>query len=934
MNLVKLEILAKDEKVFKGSFDIYAIDRDDNKKEAAKDVSIKSLYTLDLPKDTVSVSLVASPGSVFYGQGFDAKDIDKNKIIVRVYSNFKDEKSKGILEDEMKNNSVESIASGSGVTSIQKAKDRLYLQPVDRDYKIGKEVVELQPAYHVGAEVTFKIKAWLGNLYDGDKNDIVRIVDLLPEFTEYVENSVKLNKDDRKIVKNKEPKVIENYKGTGKTALIWEFGPLENNTGKLIKGFMHTNYYNIDFNYKIKINKGANGELQNAAYLGFEGETKRTPVSKTSSEDIVDANGNGDSTDKVSKGVVRFKVAPPQELIGVKYVRGSEDTNYISSSGHASAEVNGNGVYKLRLQNTNSIDYDQAILVDVLPHKGDYTLSSAATSGQEVENRNSDFEVKITGPVKFVDPFNENAVDLTNRAERFDVFYSYDRPQSRNDVGNYSFGKAIWKTEADIGQNWDKIKAIKIQLKEGAVIKKDSYDDFYVEFNMPGNQNLTEANQIRNSFAFSTYPSVDSLNESNIVKLKPIIYKVSGINWEDKDKDGTYTEGEKLLENTKVRLMKVNEDGSYEVAKDIEGKEYIATTDESGRYEFNVYNKGKYFVEMIRPDNYETTKNVENSDKGNHMSDNLDEENNNEYINSSSKEFDLNKNHKEKIVNGGWLKTSSPWTPITPPKTDIKVKKIWQDKDGKVIESPEEKIEVELFRDGKTTTKKLTLNAENNWSGEFKDLEVVEKLDSEKAYEYTVKEVGEENGSIKLEDKWFNVSYEGSMKDGFTITNKESKVWTPMEVPTREVKVKKEFTNFDGDKIGTPVDSIQVELYKDGEATGIKLTLSEENNWSGVFEKLPVYESLENPTAFKYTVKEVGEENGSVKLEGKWFNVSYEGSMKDGFTITNTHTPNEKPKLPRTGARMNTGIFVGALLVASGALFLLRRKRKEDEAIL
>ena len=906
MNLVKLEIPAKNQEIFKGSFDIYAINRDGNKQEVAKNISIDKDYTVDLPEDTISVLLVATPGSIFYGQGFDAKDEDKNKIIVRVYSNFKDENPKGVLEDEIKYNSTESKASGLGVTSKQEARDHLYLQPVDRNYKIGKEVVNQLPVYHVGTDVTFKIKAWLGNLYVGDKNNVVRIVDLLPDFTEYVENSVEIEHDNRKIVKNKEPKVVENYMGMGKTALIWEFGPLENNTDQPIQGLMDSNFYNLEFDYKIKIKKGAIGKLQNDAYLGFEGETTRTPVANTSSDDIVDANGNKDTTDKVSKSSSEFTVAPPKELVGMKFVRGSEDTNYISSSGHATSEINGGGVYKLRLQNTNSIDYEHATLIDVLPYVGDYTLSSAATSGYETEYRKSDFQVKLSGPVKFVEPFKEGEVDSDNTQGRFDVFYSFNRPQSENSIGDFSFGTGAWKTEQEIGTSWDRVKAIKIELKKGEVIKADCFDDFYVEFKMPGDQSLTEDKQINNSFAFSTSPSANSLNESNIVKLKPIMYKVSGISWEDKDQDGTYTEGEKLLANTKVKLMKINEDGSFEVAKDTEGKEYVTTTDENGHYEFNVYNKGKYFVEMIRPDNYNTTKNVEDSDKGNHMTDNLDEENNNSYINSSSKEFDLNKNHKEQIINGGWLKTSSPWTPITPPKEDIKVEKIWQGKDGKEISAPVDKIEVELYRDGEKTDKKLELNKSNNWSGEFKDLDVQASLNAKEAYKYTIKEVGEKDNKLTIDDSKYQVTYGGTEEKGFKITNKleeTSSPWTPITPPKEDIKVEKIWQGKDGKEMSAPVDKIEVELYRDGEKTDKKLELNASNNWSGEFKDLDVVEKLDSEKAYEYSVKEVGEKEGNIKLSDSKYKVSYDGSMEKGFKITNKLEETSNPWTPITPSK-------------------------------
>ena len=55
------------------------------------------------------------------------------------------------------------------------------------------------------------------------------------------------------------------------------------------------------------------------------------------------------------------------------------------------------------------------------------------------------------------------------------------------------------------------------------------------------------------------------------------------------------------------------------------------------------------------------------------------------------------------------------------------------------IEAPVDSIVVELYRDGDKTDKKLELNKDNNWTVVFKDLDVVEKVDSEKSYEYTVK---------------------------------------------------------------------------------------------------------------------------------------------------------------------------------------------------
>ena len=278
-------------------------------------------------------------------------------------------------------------------------------------------------------------------------------------------------------------------------------------------------------------------------------------------------------------------------------------------------------------------------------------------------------------------------------------------------------------------------------------------------------------------------------------------------------------------------------------------------------------------------------------------------------------------------------KEKMPWTPMIPPTRDIKVTKEWKDIKGNIIEAPVEKIEVELYKDGVATGKKVELTKANNWTATFEKLEVADKLGSTNYYQYTVKEVGESGSAIQLNNKWYGVAYAGTMKDGFTIINKEKMPWTPMIPPTRDIKVTKEWKDIKGNIIEAPVEKIEVELYKDGVATGKKVELTKANNWTATFEKLEVADKLGSTNYYQYTVKEVGESENAIKFGSNSYNVSYSGSMKDGFTIINRKGEIPKPlnpstKLPKTGSTSDLSLYTYCILTSVTLLGLIVYRRK------
>ncbi len=226
--------------------------------------------------------------------------------------------------------------------------------------------------------------------------------------------------------------------------------------------------------------------------------------------------------------------------------------------------------------------------------------------------------------------------------------------------------------------------------------------------------------------------------------------------------------------------------------------------------------------------------------------------------------------------------------------TNIQVEKVWKDSNNKIITAPQS-IKVQLYKDGEPVGEPVDLSIANS-KYTWENLDISDNTG--KLYSYSVKELDsngnaiEQGNSIKIGQKWFKVNYGGSLQDGFVITNEELKPWTPMEPPTRNIGVTKAWKDDLGNNLEAPVDTIQVELYKDGNATGQKLDLTKDNNWTATFEKLPVSATLGGEN-HEYTVKEVGESNNKITLDGKTYIVEYKKNSSNSITINNAL---EKPE--------------------------------------
>ncbi|MGI6721877.1 MAG: Cna B-type domain-containing protein [Anaerovoracaceae bacterium] len=721
------------------------------------------------------------------------------------------------------------------------------------------------------------------------------------------------------------PEMQYDFEGTGLRALVFDIpDDIESNR-----------------DLRATINLRANsstpqGRASVVSWLSYENNrpyemrpsSTRTSYKYSGAADEYDLTGDGRTTDMINKASVDINFIPPEEVSGIKLV--GRDLNSLTPSATSYRDLGDSFYYGFEIVNRMpSSSVAKLDLLDIFPFVGDKGIIKNK-DGIYVD-RDSQFRTELTGPVKFI----LDGQEADPESNGYEVYYSTDTPANGDFSAN--LGKTFKKSVSD----WSKVTMIRIVSKAGTKIAPDTSLLLAAPAKIPDDADMKatakSGDVAFNSFAYASSISEDTTFTENsyIEALKTAIplsrYKVDGTIYRDYNYDGSLSQEEQTLKGVTVGLY--NSDGQ-QVDK--------TTTDENGYYSFSVDKRGQYTVKVLdKPSDMYFHGTVTDTDdlfpastvstekqkvNGKTVGNDVD-------INGTSQAIDLEPNSQTATVNSALeekpisISARKEWVPDSSPvsSVDISLEALGQKKamtlsssenwsgtftglrekgpdgtvipyilkettqvagfkpaisgsasDGFVLKNistenvsvPVEKkwvgpgtdsAEITLVADGTDTDKTLELNESNLWKGTFSDLPKYDDQDGHQIV-YTVREAEQAN---------YTAAIQPTADNGFVITN--------TNVTKESIKVTKAWNDKD-DQDGVRPDSVTVNLLANGEKVDSK-TVTANDKWTCTFKDVPKYKDGKEIT---YTVTEDAVDHYTTEVTG---------SVADGFTITNSHTP-------------------------------------------
>ena len=740
-------------------------------------------------------------------------------IRFNTYTSFKDPEKTRYDENDATKNEFKNTGRVTYQTQSNLAKDQtsdwtFKLIPLKESFEISKTTDYNDVRYTDGQNIRFGLMATKVVLDpDKDYGDL-RIIDLYDPNTLKVdykdfERNLASNEKGMKFLKSYD--VIENYHNSGRTALIMHLDQKE-----FIKASLQDlNRVRLPFIVADLKGKDDGGTFTNKVYVagnGIHDLENANPDRVT--EDVYDLNGNGSTTDKIPYAQSNYTIVAAEGIYARKYIAKNDDlsdASIVTRTFKPGETFN----YKLTIKNNTDKAVEDGVVYDVLPKVKD--VNTLDGSGRMTE-----YTVSLRGPV--------------TAPEGWTVYYTTDTGVTTDTMAQAA-DKDIWTTAV---ADYSQVTGIKLVANAGTTIPARGEASFGVPVVNPSE--LTD--EVKALMQKRTKDNEDNGGRSGLVQAhNQFGYKAKG--HEGNRESNTVTA---QIFSAAFQVKKVDKDDPKKV---LEGAEFTltdangavvatATSDKKGEFSFNTLTEGTYTLKETKaPENYK-----------------LDETEHAVVVS-----YDADKQIYHVTVDGKAVGSKAVPVEIANEADikyiDLEASKVWDDQDNQEGLRPAS-VEFQLYKNGKTQGKPVTVSAATDWKAHFTNLP--DKDSDGKLNTYTVKEV-------KVPTHYTVDTEEASFTDGkATITNKR----TP---ETTTVTVKKVWDDADNQD-GLRPTTIKVHLLANGtEVQSIDLA-GQGNEWTHTFTDLPVYKDGQKVV---YTVTEDKVDNYTTKI--------------DGTTITNTYKP-------------------------------------------
>lgn len=379
------------------------------------------------------------------------------------------------------------------------------------------------------------------------------------------------------------PKIVKDYKGTGRTALIYSYGDIDYTQPKYDVSNSMATFVTVDMT--LYANFGVNTF---DAYTVWDGPESVQPTADTALIDSLDVDDDGATDDKVSHTTIGVRLIGPSEIIGKIEASLNGESDWTLS---APAQDLGSPVYyRLSVMNNSLTPTSTVSLLSVLPSTTDHKIvsdrdgtyahrdwESTATDGETaLSGHSSAFRTPLTGPASKV--LVESETGTKDASDRVTVLYSVT--EQGTDLA--SVVNARWYTAEQIPEHggWTAVTAVKADLKPGEVL--DSKETLRVI--LPARIPVQPATTLNSNFkdgklavaSVALAGSGASYVEANDVTVSTDRYSARGAVFRDLNANGVKDAGERFLPDQSWTMVK--SDGSTVSNPGYEDSEASGTT--------------------------------------------------------------------------------------------------------------------------------------------------------------------------------------------------------------------------------------------------------------------------------------------------------------------------------------------------------------------